>query len=560
MNPNTFSTPPFTTTTLSGDTTLQFVSAALDSTTHNFYTFEALRGGLSVNLAVISGTPNVGSITISPLMFDSSSYSQSSAFHPMAAGTSTLSVVTPAGFTTPGNLTSTVATVNAPAISFTSTTYTVGNNLEAPAQLVLGAGAPMTPAVIITVTSNNPNVLLSASPTSAGSSSISLMIAPNQTASPQFYIQGLLDTGTAMLTAHDPSNRFTDASPAMVALTPSGAVFNPNTFTTYNFTTTTFSPDTNVAIATAQLNPITHNFAGFEAVRGGFSLIVGMNSMDPNVGTAVGSPVTFNGGDMNMNINFHPLTAGMTDLTLTQPAGFIMPNNFFKTTATVRPPRIFINGGNDQTVGFDLQNTVNVSLEVAPPNPVVVTIDSSSGTISTITINPTVAGGTNVTFNNVTTTFAGSIVVQGRSLGGTVLTGKAPGYSDSVIKVTVNPSGFTFNPNGFSSFNFTTSVGQADTPLFFLAAILDPITLNFAGSGSVRGGLTVNLPITSSDGTVGTITMSPVAFPSNTSSGSAAFHPVGNGMATLTVGLPTCSGPCGYTMPSNFNSTIATVQ
>ena len=168
-----------------------------------------------------------------------------------------------------------------------------------------------------------------------------------------------------------------------------------------------------------------------------------MTSSDTNVGTIVGSPAVFNGGDtLNFATAFDPATAGDTTISLTTPAGFHTPNNFQSITATVTAPNITIGSA---TVGRDLQEGVSISLGATPPSPVTVTVTSNNGAIATITKDGTVAGGTSLTFTNVTSTTVGTIFVQGRGLGSTTLTVQAAGYNDGTSNITVDPSGFILN-------------------------------------------------------------------------------------------------------------------
>jgi hypothetical protein len=64
-------------------------------------------------VAVVSSNTAVGTIFGSPAAFTGGdSFSQATAFDPAAAGTATISLTTPAGFTTPSDSRSITATVN----------------------------------------------------------------------------------------------------------------------------------------------------------------------------------------------------------------------------------------------------------------------------------------------------------------------------------------------------------------------------------------------------------------------------------------------------------------
>jgi len=134
------------------------------------------------------------------------------------------------------------------------------------------------------------------------------------------------------------------------------------------------------------------------------------------------------------------------------------------------------------------------------------------------------------------------------SMGTATFTISASGYTDSVIHVTVNPSGFITSSN-----SFTSSVG-VDTTLTVQSGLLDPNTLAFVTLQSVRGGLTVQVPLISSTPATGTIT-TPVPFAANQAAGTATFHAVAAGTSTLSVGTPS-----GFSTPSNRTAIVATVQ
>jgi hypothetical protein len=162
-----------------------------------------------------------------------------------------------------------------------------------------------------------------------------------------------------------------------------------------------------------------------------------------------------------------------------------------------------------------------------------------------------VAGGTSLTLTNVTTTTVGTIFAQGRGLGNTTITVTAPGYTNGVSNVTVDPSGFILNMS-----NITTTAGAANTTLRVDAARLTPGTLNYVTSQPLRGGLTVNVPVTSSNTAVGTIVGSPAVFnPGDTVNFGTAFDPAAAG--TSTVGIAT---PAGFSTPSNLQLITATVN
>ena len=100
------------TTTVSPATTVQIRPVRLDPVTFNTSSNQPLRGGFPVNVDVTSSDLGVGTITISPLMFNANDVFMITAFQPIGVGTSTVTVVTPAGFDTPSNNQQITATVS----------------------------------------------------------------------------------------------------------------------------------------------------------------------------------------------------------------------------------------------------------------------------------------------------------------------------------------------------------------------------------------------------------------------------------------------------------------
>ena len=85
---------------------------------------------------------------------------------------------------------------------------------------------------------------------------------------------------------------------------------------------------------------------------------------------------------------------------------------------------------------------------------------------------------------------------------------------------------------------------------------LNETTLNSTGSGQrIRGGLSVDVPVMSSNVAVGTITVSPLNLASHEFSLNTAFDPQGVGMADISIATP-----AGFDTPSNDQQITATVD
>ena len=445
--------------------------------------------------------------------------------------------------------------MSTPAINFGG--QTIGRDLQVQTSVSLQAPAP-TGGVQITVTSAEPSrVLLATSNTGPGSAQITLPVnAGSSSSSTPIFVQALDGTGTVQVTASAPGYA---SQAATMTLAPSGFVINP--FQVGNFTTTTFSPNTTIQIAPALLNT-SLNFVTTQTVRSGLTPIsVPVTAVDQpgssGVGTIVGSPAIFNGGDTFKNLQFDPAAAGLSHIQVGTPAGFNFstPANARVVTATVTAPAITF-GASTFGVGQNLQGPVSITLGATPPSPVTVTVTVSSTAVATIvnSTTPTVEGSNTVTFTNVSSSFVGTIMVQGRAASGTTtVTAQAAGFADDTMTVTATPSGFVLLNLG----NFTTTTTGANATLQITPARLNPSTLNFELNQAIRGGFSTSVPVTEVDQSgsgVGVITVSPLAFTANQSSQITAFDPVNVGTSLISVGVPS-----GFATPSNFRQITATV-
>jgi hypothetical protein len=100
------------TTAGGANSNIQITASRLLPGTLNWQENEAVRAGLTVQVAVTSSNTAAGVITVSPLAFGSNVGSINTQFDPLAAGTSTITVVTPAGFDSSNNFRQITATVN----------------------------------------------------------------------------------------------------------------------------------------------------------------------------------------------------------------------------------------------------------------------------------------------------------------------------------------------------------------------------------------------------------------------------------------------------------------
>jgi hypothetical protein len=256
-------------------------------------------------------------------------------FDPLAVGSSTLTLVTPSGFTTPSNFQSIVATVAAAGISVGGNTA-LGKDLQEAASGTLQAPAAAG-GVVVTLTSSDPSKLLIApNATTAGSPSIDVTVAAGQT-SFSYVLQSLAGTGTVQVIASAPGyvNGAGD-----VTLVPSGFIINSPGGT---LSTSQVAANTSIQLCATSLNPATLAYDGFQSrlLRFGIAPVsVAVTSSNTTVGVVVNSPQSQTGNSFCTNtstggMQFDPLAAGTTTLTLVTPSGFTTPSNFQSVAVTV---------------------------------------------------------------------------------------------------------------------------------------------------------------------------------------------------------------------------------
>ena len=268
-------------------------------------------GAASVSIPVTSSATQVGTITTSPIFFNPGDSQKTTNFQPVAAGTSTVSIGTPAGYSTPANYTSTSVTVTAPAISVgnVETGVNLGNTVY--------ISLPQTPPnpVTITVTTNGPGIAtIAKNATDVGTTTLTF---PNTTSTNGFYIyvQGQ-SLGATTLTVSAPG--YTNGN-STVTVDPAGF-----TYYYYNsgFTTSTTSSPSNITVTPCSLTPGTLTLQScFLYVNPGLGTVaVPVANSSPSVGTST-SPVNFAPGSTSNYTTFTPLATGTTVLTLGTPNG-----------------------------------------------------------------------------------------------------------------------------------------------------------------------------------------------------------------------------------------------
>ena len=532
-----FNSGNFSRDVFAANVSLQVLSTRLNPTTLTRLQDQEVRGGLTVSVDLTNSEPAVGVLTVDSLEFiGGTGTSAFSAFDPLSGGETTIAIEQPTGFSEPSNVnTSIVATVTAPTISFNNTT--VGKDLQQGVNIFL-SNAPATPTDI-TVTIADPGVaLISTDRTAVGTNSI-IISGVTSTFAGTVYVQGLTEGAATQITVQGGvyTTQVSD-----VTVTPSGFWFNVN-----DFSRDVFANNVSLQVLSTRLNPTTLTRLQDQEVRGGLTVSVDLTNSEPAVGVLTVDSLEFIGGTGTSAFSaFDPLSGGETTIAIVQPTGFSVPSNVNTSiVATVTAPTISFN---NTTVGKDLQQGVNIFLSNAPATPTDITVTIADPGVALISTDRTTVGTNSITISGVTSTFAGTVYVQGLTEGAaTQITVQGGVYTTQVADVAVDPSGFWFNAN-----SFTRDIFAANVSLQVLSTRLNPTNLNRAQDQEVRGGISVSVDLTNSDDAVGTLTTDPLVFIGGAgSSAFTAFDPVLAGATTLAIVQPT-----GFTVPNNVNTSI----
>lgn len=224
-----------------------------------------------------------------------------------------------------------------PTVSLRLTQTTIGNNLQ-----ILGSGALDVPApsdLTVTITSNSPNVLLSASPTAAGSSTINLTVfqggGVNSIGFPSYYIQALSISGTAQLTISAPGFATSNAT---VNLAPSGFVIEGLNGVGGNFGVLLSNGNVALTLRAAVLDQVGNPTLLYQAVRGGIPggfVSVDVTSTVPGVATLAGTPAQVTSGNAMGTVTLQPLAVGQATISINAPTGYATPASGDHFTVTV---------------------------------------------------------------------------------------------------------------------------------------------------------------------------------------------------------------------------------
>lgn len=486
---------------------------------------QPIRGGLNLNVDLMLSNASVGSISPNPLTFQPDTYIRTAQFSPLDFGMTDIVVQQPEGFTDPASGSQITAVVNA---VINATGATVGNNLQTTISVNL-ATSPAGPTDV-TLTSQSPDlVALALSPEVEGTTSVTLT-GVTGTESRSVYVQGR-SLGTTGVRVSAPGYNDTLS---YITVNPSAFIFMQPA----SITTTLEEADTNIVINSVRLNPATMRREIEQPIRGGLTVDVGINSVNPSAGTVSSNPVTFGPNEYTKTVSFHPQALGATVLTTAPPAGFSQATALNALNVSVLGSITVPYA----TLGKNLQRDLQVVLSHAPAAPVDVTITSNDTSKAIFSLSPTTAGSSSVVLQGVTSANAGTVYIQGLETGVSSFRVTAEGFKNRTQGMHITPSGFVLLTG-----DINTSLLLGNRPVTVAAARLNPTTLKRESDQPVRGGLEVNVPIYTLNPLIGIMLTNPLQFSGGETTETSIFQPLIPGDTTLRIDTPP-----GFSTPSEF--------
>jgi len=497
---------------------------------------------------------------------------------PAASGTSSNVVVTVTDSGTPAQTATATFSITilqpvGPPVQVTISPTSIGQNLQALVTLSVQTAPPTgSGGVQLTLTSNNPNIVLLNGGSGGIKSAISVTIPENET-SVAVIAEGVA-IGQTTFTASGTGYLGTGT----VTVTPSGFTLSgPNGANSFYMNT---GQTANLTVTAVQLDS-SFNVVGPQPLAAGISPCQGISCTPVSVtvpltrSSANGtfpSSVTFNSGDTTQNAVFTAVSPGTDVLTAsvpTAPAGFSLPAGGANSVTAIFPlpsctlPAVTVGRNLETSTANDGINTVRVTLAGQAPSAlqvVVSILDSSKALLSTT--------GTDAGFSSITLTVpAGSsqtppFYVYGVGTGAlgstsyTANTGAAFGSCSNTV--TLAPSGFIFSGPDRSPATKVQMGEQQQSQIYVTSEMLDS-SLNPSAPQPVAGGLTVNVNVTSSDLAIGTILTSPVQFTGGQGIATTILQS-GTKPGSATLAVPTPNAPPGFSTPAQAASLTVTVS
>lgn len=491
--------------TFEGVSTPVTVFAARLDATNRYAEKQSLRATFGNTVTLSLSSTSAGSVSPSSVIFAPGDASVQATFRGLDDGLATVTAGVPAGFAAPSDGSNTLHATVLPGGLIMPSGLTVGRNLQIPTAITLNGVAP-SGGLLMTVTSNDPGrLLLSTTPTGAGSASITLNLPPNARGTPDFYVQGFSNSGTATFTAQ--TSTFGSGT-ATLALAPSGIVF-----------TNTYGGVPNPILAASGGSPVPVsvysailNASGAwvqtQALAGGLSATVTVSNLtNPSVGSVNPGQITIQGGSSVAVTQFQPGTDGMTSLSVSvpsTPAGFNAPSSQYSSLpVTVTTSRIVLS--TDSEIGKDLQTLGTLILtQPAPAGGLVVTLTSNSSQLW-LAPSATVAGQNSIQITVPAGSTSAIYYVQALGNSGpATYRAAATGYQEGTTTVNLTPSGVVLS-SAFDTPFLTLPPGTDTATVVVSMAQLDAVENKYVARQQLRGGFSLQVTLRSENAGIGTI-------------------------------------------------------
>ena len=519
-----------------------------NATGTNLVEVQSIRpGGTPVSITVTSSNPAVagfvsgattaGSVTLQ--INPGQSITSNVTMKPLSAGTTTVSVAPPAGYTSV--TTSSVGmTVTGPGMTFHGYPYTVGAGMHSTGTRWVRLGASNHGGVRVRIESKQPGLaLVSLNTTTVGQPAIEVDLADGQT-DVVFVVHGLEGvTGGAPIEVT--ASGFTTSSTTVTVAQPAARLNGVPTALTVFTTPDTFNVQIGVPSASGA------NLSELQNIRpGGTAVSVTVGTSQPSVAaflsgaTTVDSlTVTFNPGQSSVSgLLLKPLTEGSATIAVVPPAGYGTVAAG-AVTVNVTTPGITFSGW-PATVGAGLTSTGTRWARLGATNHggITVRVQSSNPEIALVSPNSTTVG---TPFIDVDLPNGQSDVVfqvhglEGAS-GNVVITVSAPGFSDANTTASIQPAAIQI-----AGLLTTAVAGGAVDAFIVQIGVADATGTDLAGTQNVRpGGPGRFITISSSNPAAGRILTSTeegasvtVLIPAGQSQVAASFRPVAAGQTQV---------------------------
>jgi len=442
---------------------------------------------------------------------------------------------------------------------------TVGRNLEVSARARVPQPAP-DGGFKLTVSSDDPSrLLLSESPETAGSASISIAVLPTFNASGDFWLQGLADSGTVTYTV---TAEGLGTAKGTVKLVPAAIVIvGPGRVPKYQNTPGGYQAG--ITLVSAALDPLPKE----ENLAGGLKVEVAIANSDPKVGAVKAPKLTLTGGTSTALTSFQPAAEGETTIAPIQPPGFTAPPKYASVVMAVAKPGLAVSTG--IFLGKNLQIGAILGLgEPAPPGGLNVTLTSSDSSKLLLSTQPDKLGSSSITVNVPAGKTSAFYYLQGIGDSGDVTyEAMAPGFRSRTGTIGLTPSAviIRYAPLGPPDEKAVLRDEPDDTYPAYLSLSASKQHQPYIGAYSaylgrrtgraaditvqaLRPGVSATVKLVSSNPAVATVESS-LTIESGRSYNAVEFTPLSTGTTVISDDVP-----AGFTRPDNCQTVLVIVR